>query len=123
MSSGGWIAVDFDGTLATYDSWRGLAHVGEPIPEMVFRVRKWLAEGRDVRIFTARVYSDGTPDCDAEAKLARLAIAHWCDKHFGRVLPITNIKDFGMIELWDDRAVQVEANTGKLIGKSTRGLV
>lgn len=122
MSGSGWIAVDFDGTLATYDSWKGPGHVGEPIPEMVFRVRKWLAEGRDVRIFTARVYSDGTPERNAEVKLARLAIAHWCNEQFGRVLPITNIKDFGMVELWDDRAVQVESNTGKLLGKSTRGL-
>ena len=30
----------------------------------------------------------------------------------GEVLPVTNCKDFGMIELWDDRAVQVVFNTG-----------
>jgi hypothetical protein len=37
-------------------------------------------------------------------------------------LPITNCKDFAMVELYDDRCVQVEANTGRLIGQSTRGL-
>lgn len=31
----------------------------------------------------------------------------------GRVLIITNEKDYGMIELWDDRCVQVEINTGR----------
>jgi hypothetical protein len=31
-------------------------------------------------------------------------------------------KDYGMHELWDDRAVQVEKNTGRAIGRSTRGL-
>lgn len=29
---------------------------------------------------------------------------------------------YGMIELWDDRAVQVRANTGQPVGESTRGL-
>jgi len=24
-----WIGVDLDGTLATYDMWRGLDHIGE----------------------------------------------------------------------------------------------
>jgi hypothetical protein len=118
----GWIAVDLDGTLAVYDGWKGADHIGEPIPDMLFRVRKWLAEGRDVRIFTARAYSDGTPERDIEAKLARMAIVKWCREHFNQVLPITCIKDYAMLELWDDRAVQVEANTGKLIGRSTRGL-
>lgn len=118
----GWIGVDLDGTLAFYDTWKGPDHIGEPIPEMLFRVRKWLAEGRDVRIFTARVSSDGTPERNIEVKLARMAIVAWCHKHFNQMLPITNIKDYQMLELWDDRAVQVEANTGKLIGKSTRGL-
>ncbi len=33
-------------------------------------------------------------------------------KHIGKELEITNVKDFGMIELWDDRAVQVIPNTG-----------
>lgn len=120
--SGGWIAVDLDGTLAVYDKWKGPAEIGEPVPAMLERVQRWLAEGRDVRIFTARVSSDGSLDRSAEARLARHAIAAWCSKHVGQVLPITNVKDYAMIELWDDRAVQVEANTGKVVGHSTRGL-
>src|SRR5690349_18780615 len=50
----GWIGVDLDGTLAEYHGWKGVEHIGPPIPEMVARVKQWLAEGRDVRIFTAR---------------------------------------------------------------------
>jgi hypothetical protein len=118
----GWIGVDLDGTLATYDTWKGAAHIGEPIPDMIFRVRKWLAEGRDVRIFTARVSSDGTGERERERFDAMVAIEEWCRKHLGRQLPVTNVKDYAMVELWDDRAVQVEMNTGKLIGRSTRGL-
>ena len=32
----GWIGVDLDGTLAFYDMWRGMEHIGKPIPAMAF---------------------------------------------------------------------------------------
>lgn len=118
----GWIGVDLDGTLAVYDEWSGPEHIGAPIPLMVDRVKRWLAEGRLVRIFTARVSHDGTDQRIKEATAARCAIHDWCLLHIGRVLPITNLKDYAMLELWDDRAVQVEANTGQIIGHSRRGL-
>lgn len=109
----GWIGVDLDGTLAFYDSWKGKEHIGEPVPEMLFRVRNWIAQGRLVKIFTARVQEpENIPYIQA-----------WLEKHGLGELEITNIKDFAMIELWDDRCVQVEPNTGKPLGKSTRGLV
>ena len=113
--SDGWIGVDLDGTLAHYDQWEGPTIIGEPIPVMVERVKRWLAEGREVRIFTARV----AEDYDG---LIRRAIESWCHQHLDAGLRVTCVKDFAMIELWDDRAVQVEKNTGQLVGYSTRGL-
>ena len=110
----GWIGVDLDGTLAHYDHWRGPDHIGAPVPAMLERVKNWIAKGVDVRIFTARVWSDGTPEREAEAKLARVSIVKWCREHVGQMLPITCVKDYGMVELYDDRAVRVESNTGKL---------
>lgn len=118
----GWIGVDLDGTLAIYDKWRGPEHIGEPVVEMVFRVKTWISEGREVRIFTARVSHDGTTKRMHEATEALKAIQEWSLQHLGVVLPVTNQKDFAMIELWDDRCVQVEPNTGRPIGQSTRGL-
>lgn len=110
----GWIGVDLDGTLARYDGWKGPEHIGEPIPVMLDRVKQWLAGGRDVRIFTARVSHDNElPHRMMEAAQARAAIIAWCIKHFGHPLPITNVKDYAMVELWDDRAVQVIPNTGQ----------
>ncbi|QWY82984.1 hypothetical protein [Rhizobium phage RHph_X66] len=106
MANRGWYGVDFDGTLATYDTWKGIDHVGEPIWPMINRVKTWLAAGKEVRIFTARCA--GPEDC-------KPAIEKFCLEHIGQVLPITNIKDFGLIELWDDRAVRVEENTGQRI--------
>lgn len=112
MSTTGWIGVDLDGTLAHYEGWKGAAHIGNPVPMILQRVSVWLAEGRDVRIFTARVSHDGTKAREAEAACAREAIKAWCVHHFGVELPITNVKDYAMVELWDDRAIQVQPNTG-----------
>lgn len=120
--SKGWIGVDLDGTLAHYEygqSWDATA-IGAPIGPMVERVRRWVWEyGHDVRIFTARVSNLGG-DRDYEAVVG--AIQDWCRLHIGKALPITNVKDFHMIELWDDRCVQVVVNTGAPAGRSTRGL-
>lgn len=103
----GWIGVDLDGTLAHYDGWVSIEHIGEPIPLMVNRVLEWIEDGRDVRIFTARAAHD--PDGNAVG-----AIEDWCEKYLGKVLPVTNKKDYEMIELWDDRAIAVEHNTGRI---------
>jgi hypothetical protein len=103
---------------------------------MVERVKAWLAAGREVRIFTARVHPlnmvmpndsivhhlvnpiDRIRECAQSATAIRL----FCARHLGKVLPITCIKDWSMDELYDDRAVQVIKNTGELVGVSTRGL-
>ncbi len=107
-----WYGVDLDGTLAEYHGWN--PEIGEPIPKMVKRVKKWIAEGRDVRIFTARV-SRFDHTTDAHITLVRKRIEQWCEKHLGKILPITNVKEHGLVELWDDRAVQVIPNTGKRV--------
>lgn len=140
--SKGWIGVDLDGTLAHYEGWVHESHVGEPVPAMLERVKRWLAEGREVRIFTARIFpalysppglrGRDTPsmpgaafrrgDQEAGFDLAIDTVRAWVIKHVGQDLTITCVKDMAMIELWDDRAVQVHANKGEPVGFSTRGL-
>lgn len=100
----GWIGVDLDGTLAKYDG--RVDEIGEPIAPMVERVKRWLKEGREVRIMTARVAMPHQRGHQEEL------IEAWCRKVFDRTLPITHCKDYGMIALWDDRAIQVRTNTG-----------
>jgi hypothetical protein len=107
--SEGWIAVDLDGTLAKYTEYHGPTVIGEPIPLMVARVKKWLTLSQEVRIFTARVADQTTRSA------VTVAIQNWCILHIGQILPITNKKDHHMIELWDDRCVQVEPNTGRRV--------
>lgn len=121
-NSMGWIGVDLDGTLAKYEGWQGPLHIGEPVPLMLDRVKAWLATGQEVRIFTARVSHDGTQQRMDESQACYRAIAAWCLAHIGQRLEVTNEKDYQMLELWDDRAVQVEPNTGIILGRSTRGL-
>lgn len=113
----GWIGVDLDGTLAKYDGWISEYHIGEPVPLMADRVKDWLSRGIDVRIFTARadsghveIHPDGVRQRNVDHVIG--VIQDWTEKHFGVRLPVTNKKDFGMIQLWDDRAVQVIPNTG-----------
>lgn len=50
-----WIGFDLDGTLAKYDGWKGLDHIGEPIEAIVRLAKKFHAEGKRVKILTARV--------------------------------------------------------------------
>jgi hypothetical protein len=120
--SKGWIGVDLDGTLAHYDGWKGVANIGDPIPLMRDRVLRWLREGREVRIFTARVCEERLPDSDGSGAEARVHIEAWLEKHGMGGLAITNVKDLSMDELWDDRVVQVRPNTGIAMCPSPRGL-
>lgn len=106
--SAGWIGVDLDGTLAKYDGWKGIEHIGAPVPAMLDRVKQWVSSGRSVKIFTARVSVSGREREDVIRH-----IHEWCECHGLPALPVTHEKDFGMVELWDDRCVQVEINTGR----------
>jgi hypothetical protein len=103
-----WIGVDFDGTLAEFHGWKGAGQIGKPIMPMVERVKVWLAQGREVRIFTSRVGPVYPEQILANAR----AIQVFCIEHFGRPLPITAVKDQNMGELWDDKAIEVIKNTG-----------
>lgn len=119
--SEGWIGVDLDGTLAVYNGWMD-GVIGEPIPLMVERVKVWLRAGITVKIVTARV---GRPEpgrvLNTREKIEeiRRQIEDWCEEHIGQKLEVTNEKDYAMVELWDDRVVRVEQNTGRIL--STEG--
>jgi len=110
---GAWIGIDLDGTLATYTGWQGELHIGMPIPRMAERVGRFIMDGYRIKIVTARVAEGAKNKANVSVDAIRTAIQDWTEKHFGHRFEVTNQKDFGMIELWDDRAIQVEANTGR----------
>jgi len=111
-----WIGVDLDGTLAVEGEWRGIEHIGEPIPRMVERVKALIAEGHDVRIFTARA---SRLQSDEERTLAIRCVEAWCETHLGKRLPVTNEKDHRLKYFYDDRAIAVEFNTGNILSATT----
>ena len=99
-----WIGVDLDGTLAT-DGFDldNPDRIGEPVEAMMERVRQWLSEGKTVKIFTAR----------ASVPRQVALVKQWLRNHNLPDLEVTNAKDFKMVELWDDRAVRVDRNSGE----------
>lgn len=110
-----WYGVDLDRTLAEYNGECNILFIGKPIPKMVERIKKWLEEGEIVKIVTARVGERTLKMADANRGEVITAIQEWTKKHIGRALPVTAEKDCGLIELWDDVAVQVEPNTGERV--------
>ena len=109
-----WIGVDLDCSLAEYDHYRGPEHIGIPIPKMVNRVKRWLADGKTVKIFTARASGK-------DKEKAIKAIKKWCKENIGKVLEVTCEKDHHMESLWDDRAVRVRKNEGTRIASMDWG--
>lgn len=109
----GWFGIDLDGTLAIYTGWVAPDHIGEPVLAMQMRVCAMIKGGAKVKIFTARV---GRGQPKGYVVRARKAIREWTKRHLGKSLQATCMKDLNMIELWDDRAVCVQRNTGQVLG-------
>jgi hypothetical protein len=112
-----WIGVDLDGTLAKSIVAQTGDEIGAPIDPMVQLVKKWLVQGEDVRIFTARVNPNQGP---YDALRARRHIEARCQHQLGQILPVTYEKDWDMALLFDDRARQVEHDTGRVLGGDLR---
>jgi hypothetical protein len=101
-----WIGVDLDGTLSEYTGWSPI--IGPPVPKMMERLYKWLhTPGIQVKIFTARATMG-----DHEIQ----KVKDWLWANGLPKLEVTATKDMFMVELWDDRAIQVIKNTGIAIG-------
>lgn len=109
-----YYAVDLDGTLAKHGvSWPPNPpwEIGEPIEPMVKLVQSWIAKGIRVKICTARLANLPISHLTLETK----NIQDWAEKHIGYRLEVTCQKDFNMIALYDDRAIQVQLDTGRLV--------
>lgn len=156
----GWYGFDLDGTLAKYEGWKGISHIGEPIAPMIYTIKELHRCGYKVKILTARVAprdciwnnrmfgttkfkfstkfpfiksvdehkvceqfewvwtgGNGFDPEDYSRKYAREYIAEWCEKNLGFIPEIVHEKDHLMLQLFDDRVVQVEPNTGRILGR------
>jgi glycerophosphoryl diester phosphodiesterase len=102
-----WIGIDLDGTIAYYDEWKGIEHIGRPIMPMIEFVKDLISQGKTIKIFTAR----------AKNRASIPYIHKWLEEYGLAGLEVTNEKDFGMIMLYDDRCMQVVTNSGEIIKK------
>ena len=133
----GWYGFDLDGTLAKYDGWRGIDHIGEPVKPMVDLIKRMHGEGKVVKVMTDRVAPKEKPEVKpnpylenhwviespddmpwavhAGAWTPREFIQDWCYRFLGFVPDIVYQKDHLMTELYDDRVKQVVPNEGWLV--------
>lgn len=104
-------AVDWDGTMVEYHGFKGAMIYGAPIPRMVARVKKWIDEGHEILIFTARVSVEhGLQTVKQESDTIQFAL-----REMGLPpLQITANKYARISEFWDDRAMGLERNTGNV---------
>jgi hypothetical protein len=106
-----WVGFDLDGTLAKLVPPYAPGVIGPPVPAMVQRCREHLEHGDFVKVFTARASPNEFLDLELRA------IHEWTQRHIGTALPATAVKDFYCAYFYDDRARQVEHNTGRVIGE------
>ena len=110
----GWLGVDLDGTIAQWESGQGIDRIGNPIIGACWwRLLREIDGGREVRIMTARVSTEGHGAEEAQAQ--RQLIQDWLEAHGLPRLAVTCEKDQHMEELWDDRARQIQMNTGAFV--------
>lgn len=98
----GYIAFDLDGTLVRTDGW--VEAIGRPIPEVFNLMKEYREAGYPVRVLTAR---GGDPEQVALVK-------EWLRENGMDDVQVQNFKDYGMLALYDDRAINVGCNTGKI---------
>jgi len=109
------IALDFDATLAEYESWDNQGHiVGKPIKKMVENAKSWLKKGYKISIFTARL-SHGQLESEKQIVLIQKFLK---ENGLPDTLPITCIKAHWFTNFIDDKANHVIPNTGVIEGNT-----
>ena len=139
-----WYGFDLDGTLAQYDGWKGIDHIGMPVYPIANMLRRMHESGKKVKIVTARVAPRENPETkpnpwwvehltiespdktpwrmEKDTYTALEFIKDWCWTWLHFVPEITHQKDHLMVWMLDDRTVQIKPNTGLVVGKMPKEL-
>lgn len=99
------IALDFDQTLATYEHSWDSKKVGEPVPEMIKKVKEWLSKGYKITIFTARLTVQNPFKQEAMIRV-------FLEKYGLPQFDITATKHYYFTHFIDDKAYHVVPNKG-----------
>ena len=74
------VCLDLDGVLAQYDRWRGIDHIGDPVPGALEFTKK-LAKIAEVVIFTSRCAQDVAEGSRITPGQLRIHVIEWLEKH------------------------------------------
>lgn len=74
------VCLDLDGVLAQYDKWRGVEHIGDPIPGALKFVKD-LSKIAEVVIFSSRCAQDIAEGSRITPGQLRIHIIEWLEKH------------------------------------------
>ena len=109
------VFVDFDGTMAHYDSWEQQGNnVGKPIKPMIEKIKGWLKKKYKISVFTARL-THGAVESEKQIGLIQQFLR---ENGLPDTLPITCMKMHYMTHQICDRAFHVVKNTGHIEGNT-----
>lgn len=74
------VCVDLDGVLAQYDRWKGVDHIGDPVPGALDFAKK-LARVSEITIFTSRCAQDVLEGSRITPGQLRVKVIEWLEKH------------------------------------------
>ncbi len=63
------VAVDLDGTILSYDSWKGRDHFGQPVAGVVAGLQRLRDKGAIIIVYTCRGNLSGIVDALTEHKI------------------------------------------------------
>jgi len=113
----GWVGFDLDGTLAKYDHFEGWDKIGDPIEPMIEMVKSIRRRGIICKVWTARASVASRAINNLTFEQVESVIKRWTLEHIGEELDVVTEKDCHMLCAVDDSVIQVEKNTGKILGK------
>jgi hypothetical protein len=74
------VCLDLDGVLAKYDKWRGVDHIGDPIPGAL-EFASELAKIAEIVIFSSRCAQDVLEGSRITPGQLRVRVVEWLEKH------------------------------------------
>ena len=74
------VCLDLDGVLAKYDKWRGVDHIGDPLPGAL-EFAQDLAKIAEIVIFSSRCAQDVLEGSRITPGQLRIRVIEWLEKH------------------------------------------
>lgn len=74
------ICVDLDGVLAQYDKWKGVDHIGDPVPGAL-EFAQQLNKIAEITVFTSRCTQDVLEGSRITPGQLRIKVIEWLEKH------------------------------------------